>query len=101
MKDDALRKRDQIRYEIVITAQRNPEKLPWTQYEINTVIEATGIFNTEEFAKKYALIYTAVLAVLLIVPLIVYVVLLLQIDEAKVKLSLDGQVAYHQFYARV
>ena len=49
------------------------------------------IFNTEEFAKKYALIYTAVLAVLLIVPLIVYVVLLLQIDEAKVKLSLEGQ----------
>jgi len=52
------------------------------------------IFNTEEFAKKYALIYTAVLAVLLIVPLIVYVVLLLQIDEAKVKLSLDGQVKH-------
>jgi hypothetical protein len=49
------------------------------------------IFNTKEFAKKYALIYTAVLAVLLIVPLIVYVMLLLQIDEAKVKLSLEHQ----------
>ena len=49
------------------------------------------IFNTEAFAKKYALIYTALLAVLLIVPLIVYVVLLLQIDEAKVKLSLESQ----------
>lgn len=49
------------------------------------------IFNTEEFAKKYAVIYTAVLAVLLIAPLITYVVLLLQIDEAKVKLSLENQ----------
>ena len=50
------------------------------------------IFNTQEFAKKYALIYTALLAVLLIVPLVVYVLLLLQIDEAKVKLSLKTQV---------
>ena len=49
------------------------------------------IFNTEEFARKYALIYTGVLAVLLIVPLVVYVLLLLQIDEAKVQLSLKGQ----------
>ncbi|MEA1880241.1 MAG: HAMP domain-containing sensor histidine kinase [Campylobacterota bacterium] len=50
------------------------------------------IFNTQEFAKKYALIYTALLAVILIVPLVVYVLLLLQIDEAKVKLSLKTQV---------
>jgi len=49
------------------------------------------IFNTQAFAKKYALIYTALLAVLLIVPLVVYVVLLLQIDEAKVKVSLKKQ----------
>jgi signal transduction histidine kinase len=49
------------------------------------------IFNSEEFAKKYALIYTAILAVLLIVPLAVYVVLLLQIDEAKIKISLENQ----------
>ena len=49
------------------------------------------IFNTEEFARKYAFIYTAILAVLLIVPLLIYVQLLLQIDEAKVKLSLEGQ----------
>jgi len=52
------------------------------------------IFNTEEFAKKYALIYTVVLAVLLIVPLVVYVILLLQIDEAKVKLSLENQAKH-------
>lgn len=49
------------------------------------------IFNPEEFARKYALLYTGILAVLLIAPLIVYVVLLLQIDEAKVKLSLEQQ----------
>ena len=35
--------------------------------------------------------YTAILAVLLIVPLVVYVLLLLQIDDAKVKLSLEQQ----------
>ncbi len=49
------------------------------------------IFNTEEFARKYALRYTSVLAVLLIAPLVIYVYLLLQIDEAKVKLSLETQ----------
>jgi len=49
------------------------------------------IFNTEEFARKYAVRYTAILAVLLIVPLVVYVLLLLQIDDAKVKLSLEQQ----------
>ncbi len=49
------------------------------------------IFNTQEFARKYALIYTGILAVLLIAPLVVYVHLLLQIDEAKVKLSLEAQ----------
>lgn len=49
------------------------------------------IFNSEKFARKYALIYTGILAVLLIMPLLVYVRLLLQIDEAKVKLSLEMQ----------
>lgn len=49
------------------------------------------IFNTEDFARKYAFIYTSILAVLLIVPLLVYMRLLLQIDDAKVKLSLETQ----------
>ncbi len=49
------------------------------------------IINTQEFARKYALLYTGILAVLLITPLVVYVQLLLQIDEAKVKLSLEAQ----------
>ena len=49
------------------------------------------IFNTEEFAHKYAIRYTSVLAVLLIAPLVIYVYLLLQIDEARVKISLETQ----------
>ena len=49
------------------------------------------IFNTHEFAKKYALIYTAILAALLMAPLVVYVLLLLQINEGKTKLSLKTQ----------
>ena len=49
------------------------------------------IFNTDAFAKKYALRYTMILAVLLIAPLVVYVGLLLQIDDAKVKLALENQ----------
>lgn len=49
------------------------------------------IFKSEEFARKYAFIYTGILAILLIAPLIVYIQLLLQIDEAKVKLSLETQ----------
>lgn len=49
------------------------------------------IFKSEEFARKYAMIYTGILAVLLIAPLVVYIQLLLQIDEAKVKLALEAQ----------
>jgi signal transduction histidine kinase len=49
------------------------------------------IFDSKKFARKYALIYTAILAVLLIVPLLTYVSILLQIDEAKVKLDLEAQ----------
>ena len=52
------------------------------------------IFNTEAFAKKYAIRYTVILAILLIAPLIVYVFLLLQIDQAKVKLSLENQAKH-------
>ncbi len=46
-------------------------------------------FDNQKFAHKYASIYTAVLALVLTVPLMIYVMLLLQIDEAKVKLSLE------------
>jgi len=49
------------------------------------------LFDAKKFARKYALIYTALLAVLLTVPLLTYVSILLQIDEAKVKLDLESQ----------
>ena len=52
------------------------------------------IFNSKAFAKKYAIRYTAILAILLIAPLVMYVLLLLQIDEAKVKLSLENQAKH-------
>lgn len=49
-------------------------------------------FDSESFAKRYATKYTLVLAIILIVPLIFYVTLLLQIDKAKVELSLETQL---------
>ena len=48
-------------------------------------------FDSKAFAKKYAIIYTVALAFLLIIPLIIHINLLLQIDEAKVNLSLQNQ----------
>ena len=48
-------------------------------------------FDSKKFALKYATIYTSILAIILITPLVIYVNLLLQIDEAKVKLSLTQQ----------
>ena len=48
-------------------------------------------FDSQKFALKYATIYTSILAVILITPLIIYVMLLLQIDKAKVELSLEAQ----------
>lgn len=35
---------------IVVTAQRDPAKLPWAKYGITTVIESTGVFVTAEKA---------------------------------------------------
>ncbi len=35
-------------HEIAIIAQRDPKKIPWAKYEVEVVVEATGIFNTEE-----------------------------------------------------
>ena len=48
-------------------------------------------FDSKRFALKYASIYTSILAIILFTPLIIYVLLLLQIDEAKVELSLNQQ----------
>jgi glyceraldehyde-3-phosphate dehydrogenase type I len=39
---------------IPILAQRDPEKLPWKDYDVDVVIEATGAFTDEDGAKKHA-----------------------------------------------
>lgn len=35
---------------IVVTAQRDPKKIPWGQHGVQTVIESTGVFITQEKA---------------------------------------------------
>lgn len=39
--------------EIVVTAQRDPRKLPWGGNQVHTVIESTGVFNSEEKAAQH------------------------------------------------
>lgn len=39
--------------EILSTSIRNPDELPWAELNIDTVIECTGKFRTEESAKKH------------------------------------------------
>ncbi len=39
---------------ILVLAQRDPEKLPWSKLNIDVVIESTGIFVDEIGAKKHA-----------------------------------------------
>lgn len=39
--------------EIVVTAQRDPAKIPWGTYGVGTVIESTGHFTKEEKAKAH------------------------------------------------
>lgn len=39
---------------IPVLAQRDPEKLPWSKYGVDVVIESTGVFTDEEGAKKHA-----------------------------------------------
>ena len=48
-------------------------------------------FDSKKFALKYAIRYTLILAIILISPLIIYVMLLLQIDKAKTELRLQEQ----------
>lgn len=36
--------------QIPVTAQRDPEKLPWGEYHIDVVIESTGVFTTQDKA---------------------------------------------------
>ena len=39
---------------IPVLAQRDPEKIPWSKYGVDVVIESTGHFATEEGAMKHA-----------------------------------------------
>jgi glyceraldehyde 3-phosphate dehydrogenase len=39
---------------IPVLAQRDPEKIPWSKYGVDIVIESTGKFITEEDAMKHA-----------------------------------------------
>jgi glyceraldehyde 3-phosphate dehydrogenase len=38
---------------IVMTAQRDPEKIPWSKYGVRTVIESTGAFTSAEKASAH------------------------------------------------
>jgi glyceraldehyde 3-phosphate dehydrogenase len=38
---------------IRVTAQRDPAKLPWKDYRVELVLEATGVFRKEEGARKH------------------------------------------------
>ncbi|OGV96790.1 type I glyceraldehyde-3-phosphate dehydrogenase [Microgenomates group bacterium RBG_16_45_19] len=38
---------------IAVLAQRDPEKIPWSQYGVEVVIEATGVFRDEKGAGKH------------------------------------------------
>lgn len=38
---------------IAYFSERNPENLPWAEYNIDLVIESTGIFTTQEDAEKH------------------------------------------------
>jgi len=42
-------------YSIPILAQKDPAKIPWGEYNVDVVIEATGRFTKEEDAKKHAM----------------------------------------------
>ncbi len=39
---------------IPVLAQRDPEKIPWSKYEVDVVIESTGHFVTHDDAMKHA-----------------------------------------------
>src|SRR5688572_11770650 len=40
---------------VPVLAQKDPAKIPWGNYGVDVVIEATGHFTDEEGAKKHAL----------------------------------------------
>lgn len=44
---------DQRSKTIVVTAQRDPKKIPWDQTQVDLVLEATGVFRTEDQAAQH------------------------------------------------
>lgn len=50
---------DSIHFEngkvIRFTAERDPENIPWGDMDVDTVVESTGVFRTEELASKHFL----------------------------------------------
>lgn len=38
---------------VVMTAERDPENIPWGENNVDVVLESTGIFRTEELASKH------------------------------------------------
>ena len=40
-------------FKIPVLAQRDPKKIPWANYNVDLVIEATGVFRTEDLAKQH------------------------------------------------
>lgn len=40
-------------HQVTITAQRDPKLIPWGAHEVETVVEATGVFNDEEKASQH------------------------------------------------
>ena len=49
------------------------------------------ILKSQKFVKKYALLYTLAISIILLTPLIVYISLLINIDEAKLNLDLQNR----------
>jgi len=41
------------KHEIIVTAQRDPSKLPWGKLDIDLVLEATGVFNQTKDAAQH------------------------------------------------
>ncbi|MBU1200267.1 type I glyceraldehyde-3-phosphate dehydrogenase [Patescibacteria group bacterium] len=47
-----IQKPNQV-YKLPVLAQRDPEKIPWSKYQADIVIESTGVFTTQEEARKH------------------------------------------------
>lgn len=40
-------------HEVLVFCERDPEKLPWSEYNVDYVIESTGLFNDRDLAEKH------------------------------------------------